>query len=271
MARRAAAPVRRIAPRLLLDLALMSLAFALAAPNRAGATVADPAAICLSTADRAADRHGVPRAVMRALTRTETGRARDGALQPWAWTVNMEGAGRWFDSRAEALAYVRQEQARGARSFDVGCFQINHRWHGENFDDVEHMFDPDANADYAARFVADLYQETRDWARAAGYYHSRTPEFYTRYRDRFARILARGDAETGPVQVAALDAAPPPAAQPLPDRAARRRAADPDRRAAPLLVSLADAPPSTAGAVPIRVLRGGLGILGGASRPIIGP
>ncbi|NCO17681.1 MAG: lytic transglycosylase domain-containing protein, partial [Alphaproteobacteria bacterium] len=102
-----------------------ALALSLAPALASGFPAANPAAICLAVADRAADAHGVPRAVMRALTRTETGRAYGGALQPWPWTVNMEGAGHWFDSRAEALAYVAREQARGARSFDVGCFQLN--------------------------------------------------------------------------------------------------------------------------------------------------
>jgi hypothetical protein len=260
MVRRAAQPRRR-------RRALVALALAAACATLAPATARaarDEAAICLAAADRAADRHGVPRAVMRALTRTETGRSRGGALQPWPWTVNMEGAGHWFDDRAEALAYVRREQARGAVSFDVGCFQINFRWHGQHFDSVEQMFDPAANSDYAARFVADLYRETNDWTRAAGYYHSRTPEFYNRYTARFARILERGDDETGPVRLAALDPAPP---EPDPDRRPVRR----EGRAAPLLVSVEDAPPVTAGGIAIRVLRGGLSPLAGATRPLIGP
>ncbi|TVQ58336.1 MAG: lytic transglycosylase domain-containing protein [Rhodobacteraceae bacterium] len=184
---------------------VLALALSLAAVDAGAAVAAVPetARVCLDVADRAADAHGVPRAVMRALTRAETGRARGGALQPWPWTVNMEGAGRWFDTRAEALAYVKREQARGARSFDVGCFQINHRWHGDAFPSVDAMFEPAANADYAARFIAGLYAETRDWARAAGYYHSRTPEFFTRYRARFERIMAAGDPEAPTVAVAA--------------------------------------------------------------------
>ena len=163
---------------------------------------------------------------------------------------------------------MRREQARGAVSFDVGCFQINFRWHGENFDSVEQMFDPAANSDYAARFMAELYAETRDWTRAAGYYHSRTPEFHNRYSARFARILAGGDDATGPVRVAARDPAPilPDAAHD-PDRRPARR----EGRAAPLLVSVEDAPPATAGAIAIRVLRGGLSPLGRATRPLIGP
>ena len=102
----------------------------------------------------------------------------------------MEGAGRWFDGRGEALDYVLRHKARGAESFDVGCFQINFRWHGAAFASVEQMFDPNANALYAARFLAELHAEFGDWSRAAGAYHSRTPKFANRYRERFSRLRA---------------------------------------------------------------------------------
>jgi hypothetical protein len=225
---------RTLASRLVVDIALLALALiALATP------VSADARLCLGAADVAADRHGVPRAVMRALTRTETGRTRERALQPWPWTVNMEGAGYWFDTRAEALAFAEAEQARGARSFDIGCFQVNHRWHGQHFPSVDAMFDPVTNADYAARFLRELFEETGTWDRAAGFYHSRTPEHFERYAARFARILARGDADTPGVDVAA---APAPVA-PDPERRALARA-----RIAAVLVAL----PLTPGAVELR-------------------
>lgn len=169
------------------------LAIMLLAGAADATTTAEPmqAQICLRAADAAADRAGIPRTVMRAITLTETGRSRGGQLVPWPWTVNMEGAGHWFESRAVALAYVRREQARGARSFDIGCFQVNHLWHGEHFASLEAMFDPAINADYAARFLRNLHDETGDWSRAAGFYHSRTPEFFNRYRARFDRLHAR--------------------------------------------------------------------------------
>lgn len=188
-------------------LAALILAAALPADAAPPPNGPDLGAVCLAAADAAADAAGIPRAVMRALTRTETGRTRGGTLQPWPWTVNMEGAGHWFDTRAEALAYVEREQARGARSFDVGCFQINHRWHGQHFASVDAMFDPATNAAYAARFMRELFEETGDWSRAAGFYHSRTPEFYTRYRSRFDRLRLAAEAETG----TALASLPPEA------------------------------------------------------------
>jgi hypothetical protein len=251
--------------QVLVALSVLALILGLLAPAPAAASRADLAATCLETADRAADRHGVPRAVMRALTRTETGRSIGGALQPWPWTVNMEGEGRWFDDRAAALAYVERERARGARSFDVGCFQINHLWHGDAFASVAAMFEPDVNADYAARFLRGLYEESGDWREAAGLYHSRTPHFRDRYAERFARILARGDPEApfAPVQ-------PPAAAEPVVRAAAAPAPAASLWRAPP--------PPATAGAIPLAALAGARGplaqrargpLVSAAARPLI--
>lgn len=139
------------------------------------------------TASRATD---VPLDVLRAISITETGRASGGKLQPWPWTVNMEGTGKWFDSMTSALAYVDTHFQSGARSFDIGCFQINYRWHGQAFESITAMFDPETNARYAAGFLSRLYAELGDWSLAAGAYHSRTPAYAERYRARFDRIRA---------------------------------------------------------------------------------
>jgi len=166
---------------------------AVAAPALAerSAAPADAAALCDAAAAQASRESGVPLSVLRAISLTETGRRRDGRFRPWPWTVNMEGTGKWFDSEEEARAYVARHHARGARSFDVGCFQLNFRWHGHGFRSIEEMFQPLANARYAARFLSDLKAETGSWSRAAGAYHSRTPRHAERYRARFDRILAQ--------------------------------------------------------------------------------
>lgn len=158
-------------------------------------------AICDQAAFRAASESGVPLDVLRAITRTETGRSREGRLQPWPWTVNMEGTGKWFQSEAEAQAYVTKHYKRGARSFDVGCFQINYRWHHEAFDSISDMFDPLTNARYAAQFLGQLYQEFGSWSKAAGAFHSRTPKYANRYVARFSKIRSSLDPMT---QVASL-------------------------------------------------------------------
>lgn len=149
------------------------------------------AAICDAAAAQASHDTGVPIDVLRAISLTETGRNGDAGFLPWPWTVNMEGVGKWFDDLQSAQDFVDKNMDRGARSFDVGCFQINYRWHGQAFSSVEEMFDPNANARYAAEFLLRLYDELGDWTKAAGAYHSRTPKFANKYKARFQRIRAQ--------------------------------------------------------------------------------
>lgn len=171
----------------------------LAEPNGATATTANaatintPADICQHVAARVAAETDVPLNVLLSISLTETGRRKHGTFKPWPWTINMEGKGSWFDSRAEAFAYVSKHFNKGARSFDVGCFQINYKWHGQHFDTLEDMFDPLTNARYAARHLAELFAEKGSWLDAAGAYHSRTPKYANRYKKRFSRILASLD------------------------------------------------------------------------------
>ncbi len=163
------------------------LAFLAAEP---GAAQDDLSRVCDRAAVAAAAESGVPVSVLKAIALTETGRARGGSTRPWPWTVNMEGKGVWFDNRAAALAYVYEHFKRGARSFDVGCFQINYKWHHQHFASIEEMFDPLANAQYAAEFLRSLHAESGDWEVAAGAYHSRTPEYANRYKAKFAGYRA---------------------------------------------------------------------------------
>ena len=148
----------------------------------------DPAEICDQAALRISEETQVPLDVLRAITRTETGRQRRNTLQPWPWTVNMEGTGVWFDTEDQARVYVFEHFKNGARSFDVGCFQINYKWHSQAFNSIDEMFDPVINARYAANFLAQLHGELGTWDKAAGAYHSRTQKYAKRYVARYTQI-----------------------------------------------------------------------------------
>lgn len=128
--------------------------------------------ICDEVADQVAAETDVPSALLRAITRVETGRDGD----PWPWTLNIDGQGFWFDSQEQAVAAAETALADGADQIDLGCFQLNLRWHGAAFADLATMLDPAANAAYAARFLSDLHAESGDWRVAAAAYHSRTPD-----------------------------------------------------------------------------------------------
>jgi len=170
----------------------LALAAALALAGAASTAPAeqDPAALCDAAIVAGARRGGVPVEVLHAVALTETGQHRDGAFRAWPWAINREGKGYWFKTRDEAIAFARRSLAEGRTSFDVGCVQINYRWHGHAFPTLEDMFDPQWTATYAAQFLRTLYEERGDWSAAAGAYHSLSPEHATTYRARFDQVLA---------------------------------------------------------------------------------
>ncbi len=157
----------------------------------AQARAADPSELCHSAAQQAASESGVPLQLLQALMLTETGRARgDGGLEPWPWALNRGGKSLWFTTRAEALTYLETALQEGVTNIDIGCFQLNWRWHGDAFASPDAMLQPAANADYAARLVARLHAKTGDWMTAAAAYHSSTPAYAERYMARFGPIYA---------------------------------------------------------------------------------
>ena len=194
----------------LVSAAMLVPALVAATPSPPGST----SALCLDAARAAAARHGIPARMMHAITLVETGRKIGGASGPWPWTLNIEGQGYWYDTRAEAAAHAMREIARGRRSIDLGCFQLNYRWHGENFNALDDMLEPALAADYAARFLGRLFAETGDWMRAAGLYHSRTPVHARRYRNLLGRALANLDPAPATVPKPGPRAPRPPPAVP---------------------------------------------------------
>ena len=136
----------------------------------------DMRGICIRAILEAQERYGIPDNILLGIGLQEAGTRRGGALTVWPWAVNAAGEGRLFEDRASAMDWVRERQAAGVRSIDVGCMQINLRWHPDAFQSLEEGFDPRIGADYAARFLLALRKQTGSWALAAGSYHSFTPE-----------------------------------------------------------------------------------------------
>jgi Transglycosylase SLT domain len=163
---------------------------------------AEPGQLCRAAVAAVEREAGLPPRLLAAMARVESGR-RDpetGRFHPWPWTINAEGRGSFFPTKAAAIAGVQALQAQGVRSIDVGCMQINLRHHPNAFANLDEAFDPAANARYAARFLSNLQATRNDWMRSAAHYHSQTPELADAYRARIAAALA------------AEQAVPPPAA-----------------------------------------------------------
>lgn len=146
----------------------------------------------------AANETGIPEDLLRAIARVETGRRQDGVTQPWPWTVNFAGEGHFFDDPQSAIDFVQGLIDQGETVIDVGCFQMNVKYHSRRFQSLQDMFDPLSNARGAADFLGQLMAETGTWENAVGYYHSRTPDRAEGYAHKVAAVLADlGPAEMG--------------------------------------------------------------------------
>lgn len=121
---------------------------------------------------------GIPVHLLAAISSIETGRYHKGLgmALPWPWTINVEGKGYFFQTKAEAMAETRRHLNNGKRSIDVGCMQVNLKHHPDAFATLEEAFDPEKNVGYAAKFLHSNYgQLGNSWVKAAAAYHSRTP------------------------------------------------------------------------------------------------
>ena len=148
--------------------------------------------ICLIEATRAEARHGIPSGLLQSITRVESGRKMvTGEYMPWAWTLNDRGEGLFFDDRDSALAYLRDAIAAPGHSVDVGCMQVNTKWHADGFLDIADMLDPVHNASYAAGFLLDLHAAHQSWDEAVKHYHSSEPSKNVAYHRRVLAELER--------------------------------------------------------------------------------
>jgi hypothetical protein len=172
-----------------------------AAGGTQAAAAADTGDPCLSAIPAAAARHGVPEDVLATVARIESGDPGSHAVPARAWAVGHRGQPLYAQTLAAAAAHADRILGTGDSNVDLGCFQINVRWHGRAFASARHMLDPAANADYAARLLAAHHDRLGSWDAAVGAYHSATPEVAAAYLARFH--AARG------LQGAELDAPAP--------------------------------------------------------------
>jgi len=166
----------------------------------AGRAITQPAILCEEAAQFAARKTGVPLSILQAVSLAETGHTRPdtSGFVAWPWAVMADMQGQWFPDQASAITFVKGLIEQGKSNIDIGCFQLNIRWHAQAFPNLEAMFSPQNNALYAATFLQNLYQETGDWRAAVGRYHSRDATRAEAYVRRLEVIFDQNRAHTGP-------------------------------------------------------------------------
>lgn len=136
---------------------------------------AAPCTEAIAEAERTA---GTAPGLLHAIAMVESGHTDPdtGERHPWPWTINAEGAGSYYPTKAAAIEAARALRDRGVYSMDVGCLQVNLMHHPGAFVSLDDAFDPGSNAAYAAGFLNSLYARTGTWPDAAAGYHSLNPE-----------------------------------------------------------------------------------------------
>lgn len=170
------------------------------------------AQVCEKLADEVAAKAGLPDGLLQSISRMESGRSNGkGKVRAWPWTLNQAGKGMYFDTKQEALKYLRKAVKAGVKNIDVGCMQINYRWHGDQFASLEDMIDPAQNVAYGARYLAQLAKAHDSWVEAAKRYHSSESERGTWYYAKVERIWKTIAGATASSSVAMAEAVSPEA------------------------------------------------------------
>jgi hypothetical protein len=147
--------------------------------------------LCLHATYEMEKNYRIPSRLLTAISIVESGRYYKPSRRAlaWPWTVTSGKDGRFFNTKAEALAHVEALQKKGIRNIDVGCMQINLHYHGDNFRNVDEALSPRHNAAYAAKFLTNLRRQHGSWWEAAARYHSATPEHKNRYARKLSTVL----------------------------------------------------------------------------------
>jgi len=144
---------------------------------------------CEAIAAKVETATGLPPGILSSISRVESAHAwPDGSVKGWPWATNNRGKGKYFQKREEALKYIKKVIASGDHNIDVGCMQINYRWHGKAFTSLEQMIDPAYNIPYAARFLSTLYERHGNWDKAIRYYHSGNSKYNLSYLARVKKV-----------------------------------------------------------------------------------
>lgn len=133
---------------------------------------------CLSAISKYEQLYKIPNGLLKAISKVESD------YNPHALN---DGLGRnKFSTKQEVIDRANFLIEIGKSNFDLGCMQINYRWHAKNFSSVDDMLDVSSNVRYAAALIHGLYKEHGNWQAAIRHYHSYEPRFYKKYSKKIA-------------------------------------------------------------------------------------
>lgn len=141
----------------------------------------------------AAQRAGIPAAVLYAVALQESGVHLNGRLVPWPWSLNVAGESRRFATRDQACSNLQRALHDIAPTrIDVGLGQINLGYQRHRYRRACDVLNPYRNLALAADILREHHSPGDDWLLAIGRYHrpaGGAPA--ARYRHSVGQHLAR--------------------------------------------------------------------------------
>lgn len=124
--------------------------------------------VCEQAITAAERQYNLPPYILHAIAITESGVKG----RPYPHAMNIKGRAYYARNAQEMYNIVVQNGPTS--SIDVGCVQVNLKWHGKRFPNWAALLDPQTNAQYAAFHLTELFREFGSWNAAVSAYHSRT-------------------------------------------------------------------------------------------------
>ena len=118
----------------------------------------------------------IPKGLLLGIGKAEAIRKINNKYIIWPWTINHAGKSMFFDTKKQMRNYVFKNLKRNDFNIDVGCMQINIKWHKNNFKKISDMFEVNPNISYAASFLQQLKNKHGSWDKAIKHYHSSDPK-----------------------------------------------------------------------------------------------
>lgn len=116
----------------------------------------------------------LPKHLLYSVSLAESGRIhkQSNKIMPWPWAVNISGKSFYFSSKTEALNEIQKAINNGITNIDIGCMQINIKYHSSNFLNISMMIEPRNNIEYAATLLKRNHEKYNNWPSAIADYHS---------------------------------------------------------------------------------------------------
>ncbi len=140
---------------------------------------------CSDFVKSASQEFGVPESILNAIITVES------SGQPYALNFNNERKAVVKNNADDAYKMISNAKSS---NIDVGCAQINIKWHYKAFSSdkkeaIKMMLLPENNVRYAGYFLKNLQVQFGSWSKAVAHYHSFNPEHQKNYKQRVADVL----------------------------------------------------------------------------------